>query len=97
MTGERTRLACVVRRLAEHSVAVFLPEAPGECKMTLTFLPNGKLKVEQQGGGFGHNVRADGTFRKISKGKPKFDECLTRPLARMGGGASRHWSRVTFS
>jgi hypothetical protein len=24
--------------------------------------------------GFGHNVRADGTFRKISNRKPKFDD-----------------------
>jgi hypothetical protein len=42
----------------------------------MTFLPNGKLKVEQQGVecGFGHNVRADGIFRKISNRKPKFDD-----------------------
>jgi hypothetical protein len=35
-----------------------------------------KPKVEQQGEecGFGHNVRADGTFRKISNRKPKFDD-----------------------
>jgi hypothetical protein len=38
--------------------------------------PNGKLKVEQRGEecGFGHNVRAEGTFRKISNRKPKFDD-----------------------
>jgi len=42
----------------------------------MTFLSNGKLKVKQQGEecGFGHNVRADGTFRKISSRKPKFDD-----------------------
>jgi hypothetical protein len=42
----------------------------------MTFLPNGKLKVEQKGEecGFGHNVRAEGTFRKISSHKPKFDD-----------------------
>jgi hypothetical protein len=42
----------------------------------MTFLPNRKLEVEQQEGecSFGHNVRADGTFRKISKRKPKFDD-----------------------
>jgi hypothetical protein len=38
----------------------------------MTFLPNGKLKGEECG--FGHNVRADGTFRKISNRKPKFDD-----------------------
>ena len=60
----------------ENDIAVFVPEEAGDCKITMTFLPNGKLKVEQQGEecGFGHNVRADGTFRKISNRKPKFDE-----------------------
>ena len=60
----------------ENDTAVFVPEEAGDCKITMTFLPNGKLKVEQQGEecGFGHNVRADGTFRKISNRKPKFDD-----------------------
>ena len=60
----------------ENDIAVFVPEEAGDCKITMTFLPNGKLKVEQQGEecGFGHNVRADGAFRKISNRKPKFDD-----------------------
>jgi hypothetical protein len=60
----------------ENDTAVFVPEEAGDCKITMTFLPNGKLKVAQQGEecGFGHNVRADGTFRKISNRKPKFDD-----------------------
>ncbi len=60
----------------ENDIAVFVPEEAGDCKITMAFLPNGKLKVEQQGEecGFGHNVRADGTFRKISNRKPKFDD-----------------------
>ena len=60
----------------ENDVAVFVPEEAGDCKITMTFLPNGKLKVEQRGEqcGFGHNVRADGTFRKISSREPKFDD-----------------------
>jgi len=35
-----------------------------------------KPKVEQQGEerGFGRNVRTDGTYRKISNRKPKFDD-----------------------
>jgi hypothetical protein len=59
----------------ENDTAVFVPEEAGDCKITMTFLANGKLKVEQKGEecGFGHNVRADGTFRKISNRKPKFD------------------------
>jgi hypothetical protein len=60
----------------ENDLAVFVPEGAGDCKITMTFLPNGKLKVEQQGEkcGFGHNVRAEGTFRKISSREPKFDD-----------------------
>ena len=60
----------------ENDIAVFVPEGFGDCKITMTFLPNGKLKVEQQGEecGFGHNVRAEGTFRKISSREPKFDD-----------------------
>jgi len=55
---------------------MFVPEEPDDCKVTMTFPPNGKLKLEQQGDeyGFGHNVRADGTYRKISTRKPKFDD-----------------------
>jgi hypothetical protein len=60
----------------ENDIAVFVPEDAGDCKITMTFLSNSKLKVEQQGidCGFGHNVRADGIFRKVSKRKPKFDD-----------------------
>lgn len=60
----------------ENDVAIFRPEAGADCKITLTFLSNGKLKVEQEGEecGFGHNVRATGTYRKISSRKPKFDD-----------------------
>ena len=64
-----------------NDVAVFVPEeayGTGKCKITMTFLPNGTLRVEQEGSdadcGFGHNVRADGTYRKVSKKKPVFDE-----------------------
>ena len=60
----------------ENDIALFVPEEAADCKITMTFLPNGKLKVEQQGEhcGFGHNVRAEGTFRKISSLKSKFDD-----------------------
>jgi hypothetical protein len=35
----------------------------------------GKLIVKQEGGcGFGHNVMADGAYRKVSSRKPKFGE-----------------------
>lgn len=60
----------------EGNVATFLPEDTQGCKITMTFLP-GKLVVKQDGNdfdcGFGHNVYADGTYRKIRGGKPKFE------------------------
>lgn len=61
----------------EGNVAILeLPEF-GQCKITMVFLRNNRLKVTQEGDspdcGFGHNVRADGTYRKIRGGKPKFE------------------------
>jgi hypothetical protein len=54
-----------------------LPEF-GACKITMVFLRNNRLKVTQEGSdadcGFGHNVYATGTYRKIRGGKPKFEE-----------------------
>ncbi|HJQ70178.1 MAG TPA: hypothetical protein VKA70_14475 [Blastocatellia bacterium] len=61
----------------DFDVATFAPPDTEGCKITLKFLPN-KLVVLQEGGdfacGFGHNVTADGTYRKVSNAKPKFDE-----------------------
>ncbi|HLR04265.1 MAG TPA: hypothetical protein VK117_00515 [Pyrinomonadaceae bacterium] len=58
------------------NVATFVPADTQGCKITMTFLP-GKLKVTQDGSdadcGFGHNVYATGTYRKIRSGKPKFE------------------------
>jgi len=59
----------------DGNVATFIPEDTQGCKITMTFLP-GKLAVKQDGDdatcGFGHNVYATGTYRKIRSGKPKF-------------------------
>ncbi|HEX5734459.1 MAG TPA: hypothetical protein VF131_16605 [Blastocatellia bacterium] len=57
----------------EGDTAIFRPEdADEECKITMRFT-EGKLIVEQEGGcGFGHNVIASGTYRKVSGSKPKF-------------------------
>ena len=58
------------------NVATFVPADTQGCSITMTFLP-GKLKVTQDGSdadcGFGHNVYASGTYRKIRSGKPKFE------------------------
>jgi hypothetical protein len=59
----------------EGNVATLVPEGTTGCKFTMTFLP-GKLVVKQEGAdyecGFGHNVYATGTYKRIRSGKPKF-------------------------
>lgn len=59
--------------LIEGDTASFKPEgAEEECSITLKFKA-GKLFVTQTGiCGFGHNVMADGTYRRVSTRKPKF-------------------------
>ena len=58
----------------EGDTAIFKPDvSDDECKITMKFT-KGKLVVDQQGiCGFGHNVMANGTYRKISPRKPTFD------------------------
>ena len=49
----------------------------GKCRITIKFVRPGEIKVredsENSGCGFGVNVNATGTYRKISGAKPKFD------------------------
>lgn len=59
--------------------AIFVPdysrEANEPCKITLRFTKPGTLIVSTEhnlGCGFGFNVEADGTYRKTSSAKPKF-------------------------
>jgi hypothetical protein len=61
----------------EGNVATLLsPDYPA-CKITMVFLPKNRMEVSQEGSdadcGFGHNVHADGTYRKVRGGKPKFE------------------------
>src|SRR5213080_4760593 len=62
--------------MIDGNVATFKPPDFAQCRINLIFLP-GKLKVIQEGSdsdcGFGHNVNATGTYRKIRGGKPKFE------------------------
>lgn len=69
-TGEGRGIAFI-----EGNTAIFRPDgAEDECKITMKFT-RGKLIVTQESNcGFGHNVTADGTYRKTSSRKPKFDE-----------------------
>jgi hypothetical protein len=54
--------------------AIFKPEgAEEECQITLKFTRD-KLVVTQTGiCGFGHNVNAAGTYKRVSTEQPKFD------------------------
>ncbi len=57
-----------------NNTAIFKPEGiSDECKITMKF-ERATLIVNQEGScDFGLNVTADGTYRKISRRKPKFD------------------------
>ena len=57
----------------EGDTAIFKPDgAEEECQITLKFTGS-KLVVTQTGiCGFGHNVSAEGTYKKSSSKKPKF-------------------------
>jgi hypothetical protein len=59
----------------EGNVATFIPGNAPKCKITLTFLSN-RVEVSQEGTdadcGFGRNVMATGTYRRIRGGKPRF-------------------------
>ena len=56
--------------IIDGNIATFKPPDTERCEITLVFLP-GKLKVTQDGSdadcGFGHNVYATGTYRKIRR------------------------------
>jgi hypothetical protein len=57
--------------------AVYQSDEYGACKITIKFVRPGEVKVIQDGTdgncGFGHNVSSQGTYRKVSSKKPKFE------------------------
>jgi hypothetical protein len=59
----------------EGNVATFIPGDTTKCMITMTFLTN-RMEVVQQGldaeCGFGHNVIATGTYRRVRGGRPRF-------------------------
>jgi hypothetical protein len=67
--GEGSGIATI-----EGDTAIFKPDgAEEECQITLKFTGS-KLVVTQTGiCGFGHNVSAEGTSKKVSSKKPKFE------------------------
>lgn len=56
--------------------AIFSPDENEACKITIKFVRRGTIRVSQSGTdsecGFGNNVTADGTYKKMSGAKPKF-------------------------
>src|SRR5688572_1018389 len=58
-------------------VATYRSDEFGPCTITIKFVRPGTIKVTQDGSdadcGFGHNVFAGGTYRKVSSRKPKFE------------------------
>jgi hypothetical protein len=67
--GEGSGIATI-----DGDIAIFKPEgAEEECRITLKFTGS-KLLVSQTGiCGFGHNVSAAGTYKRVSATKPKFE------------------------
>jgi len=59
----------------DGNVATFIPGDTTKCKITLTFLTN-RMEVTQEGldadCGFGHNVVATGSYRRVKAGRPRF-------------------------
>ena len=72
-TGEGWGIAHI-----EGDTATFKPEvSEPECEITMKFT-SGRLKVSQVGiCGFGHNVTAEGDYRRVSRSRPKFRKELT--------------------
>lgn len=61
----------------QRDVATYHSDEFGPCTITIKFVRPGTIKVTQDGTdadcGFGHNVTADGTYRKVNSRKPTFE------------------------
>lgn len=57
--------------------AIYQSSEYGDCKITIKFVRPGEVKVTQDGSdgtcGFGHNVTSQGSYKKVSSKKPKFE------------------------
>lgn len=74
--GELTANVGQLEGVAEISgdTAVYSSEEFGACKITIKFVKPGTISINQEGGsecGFGLNVTADGTYKKVSAAKPR--------------------------
>jgi hypothetical protein len=63
--------------MIEDDVANFHPPGFPACAITIKFMAGNRIRVTQDHEaadcGFGQHVRADGTYRKVKAGKPKFE------------------------
>ena len=61
----------------EGDTAIYTSAEFGKCTITIKFVAPGTIKVSQEGTdsgcGFGFNVSSDGTYKKVSSKKPKFN------------------------
>ena len=60
----------------DGDVATFRPEGTEDCTITIKFVPRNRIRVTEDhmlNCGFGFNVSSEGTYRKVSARKPKFD------------------------
>lgn len=62
--------------IIEGDTAIYSSDEFGQCRITIKFVKRGVIEVTQAGAdsdcGFGHNVNADGTYKKSSGIEPKF-------------------------
>ena len=62
--------------LLAAGTATFAPADFEQCKITIKFVRPGQIKVTQKGNdsecGFGANVSASGTYKRVSSARPKF-------------------------
>lgn len=63
--------------LIKGDTAVYSPDGGEQCVINIKFVKRGAIEITQSETssdcGFGHNVTADGNYRKASGAKPKFD------------------------
>ena len=71
-TGEASGTADI-----NGDTAIFSPPETENCQITIKFVKLGQIKITEEssgsGCGFGNNVSSDGTYKKISSAKPKFE------------------------
>ena len=62
----------------EGDTAIYSSDEYGQCRITIKFVKRGTIEITQSGVdsecGFGHNVNADGKYKKTSSAKPTFEQ-----------------------